>query len=151
MWFLIPVAAVLGKVAYDYFTDDNSPAAPSQSDEQQKRDVYLQKQKEIRLAEIRRQLCTYATVSANTLIDRCAGASLKGEEITLDNIISFNRAKTDTPVHAVEALSALTGARIKLGRKREQQQLNKLEKELDRITELIEQLEREKEKFDDHE
>lgn len=151
MWFLIPVAAVLGKLAYDYIKDDSSSTSSSSSSsserEQQARAEYQQQQKNERSGLMKKQICDYAAASANTIIDQRVGVSLKSNDITMDNVIAFARTDITTPDQAVGALSSLTGRRMKLVRKSEQQQLITLEKEQEELTWLVELLAQEKDKL----
>ncbi|MEI2264855.1 hypothetical protein [Erwinia sp. CGal63] len=145
MWFLIPIAIAAGKVAYDIFTSDDSSNSSS-STEQQKREQYQQQQKETRAAEMRKNICAYATSGASGLITRHASLSLQGTKITMGDIATFVQADTVTPESAMSALSSLTGSRMRLNRRREAQQIQALESELAQLAHLIESLESEKEK-----
>lgn len=149
MWFLIPVAAVLGKLAYDYITDNDSTDSSSASAEQQKRKEYQQKQKEERAAEMQKKLCAYAMSGATTIIDRHVNFSLKSLNVNIDKVITFAEAETETPEQAMNALSSLLGSKMKLNLKREKRQIKALEDELAEIAKMVAMLEREKEKIDD--
>lgn len=152
MWFLIPVAAVLGKLAYDYITDNestDSSSSSSASAEQQKRKEYQQKQKEERAAEMQKKLCAYATSGATTIMDRHVSFSLKSVNVNIDKVIAFAEAETDTPEQAMNALSSLLGSKMKLNLKREKRQIDALEGELKEIAKMVAMLEREKDNIDD--
>lgn len=152
MWFLIPVVAVLGKMAYDMITDDDSSGSSSSSSssetEEQKRREYQQQQRDARVAEMEKNICAAATQRVREITDSYASLSVKDVSVTMNNIRTFVAAKTDNADCAMRALAALGGVRIKLNSGSEKKQIAMLQARLEQVSGLVEQLTAEKEACD---